>query len=227
MTTLRVVIAEDHFLVRAGIRLALEDGDDIVVVGEADNAAQLETMIDEAEPDVVVTDIRMPPEFRTEGIDAALRIRAQRPSIGIVVLSQYADAAYTLELLRDGSDGLAYLLKERVGDPDQLIDAVHAVAAGSSVIDPDVVASLVAQTTNKTDAPLSELTQRELMVLQQMAEGRTNAGIADRLHLSLSSVEKYSTSIFSKLSLASEPNVHRRVAAVLAYLHRQGKAQQI
>lgn len=225
--TLRVVVADDHFVVREGVRRILESEADIDVVATVGTASELESAVATVDPDVVVTDIRMPPSFHTEGIDAALRIRAARPQVGVVVLSQYADAQYTVELLRDGSDGVAYLLKERVGDPDQLIAAVRATAAGGSVIDPDVVASLVARTTHQIDSPLAELTDRELDVLHQMAEGRTNAGIAEQLHLSESTIEKYSTSMFSKLGLASEPSVHRRVAAVVTYLHSRARAQRI
>lgn len=223
MSKLRVIVAEDHYLVRAGIQRALEDSGSIEVARAVETAEELETSVAALDPDVIVTDIRMPPNHQTEGIDAALRIREERPKIGVVVLSQYADASYTIKLLRDGTDGIAYLLKERIGDPDQLIAAVEAVAHGGSVIDPDIVSSLVSQTTHQSNAPLAELTDRELGVLSLMAEGRTNAAIAGELHLSESSVEKYSTSIFSKLGLAAEPRVHRRVAAVLAYLHRRGQ----
>jgi DNA-binding NarL/FixJ family response regulator len=223
----RVVVAEDHYLVREGIRRALEDADDIEVVATVGTAVELvESVLREA-PDVIVTDIRMPPGHHTEGIDAALRLRSTRPTLGVVVLSQYADAAYAMELLREGNEGLAYLLKERVGRPEQLIEAVREVASGGSVIDPDVVATLVAQNRQRSPSPLSDLTEREMEVLEQMAQGRTNAGVADQLHLSESSVEKYSTSIFLKLGLADEPQVHRRVAAVLTLLHDESRAQPL
>lgn len=225
--TIRVVIAEDHYLVRAGIRRALDEADDIEVVGSAADAGEMEALVTAVNPDVIVTDIRMPPDFHTEGIDAALRIRAAKPETGVVVLSQYADPSYTIELLRDGTDGIAYLLKERVGDPEELIAAVHAVADGGSVIDPDVVGALVSRTTQHATGPVHDLTARELDVLHGMAQGKTNAGIAEQLHLSESSVEKYSTSIFSKLGLSDAAQVHRRVAAVLTYLHRQGQARPL
>jgi DNA-binding NarL/FixJ family response regulator len=227
VTKLRVVVAEDHYLVRTGVVRALEDSGDIEVLAAVPNAPELEASVSDLKPDVIVTDIRMPPAHQTEGIEAAHRIRATRPEIGVVVLSQYADASYAIELLRDGTAGIAYLLKERIGDPDHLIEAVHSVAAGGSVIDPDVVAALVAQTSGQPSTSLTDLTERELDVLRHMAEGRTNAAIAEQLHLSESSVEKYSTSIFSKLDLGAEPSVHRRVAAVLAYLHRQSQARPI
>ena len=224
---LRVVIAEDHYLVREGTRRTLEDADDIEVVAVVGTATELEDVVPRAKPDVIVTDIRMPPGHQTDGIDAALRIRASNQHVGVVVLSQYADATYALELLSDGTEGLAYLLKERVGNPAQLIDAVRQVANGGSVIDPDVVAALVEQNTNRSPSRLQQLTERELEVLEQMAQGRTNAGIAEHLNLSESSIEKYSTSIFLKLGLTDEPEVHRRVAAVLTLLHDEGRAQPL
>jgi DNA-binding NarL/FixJ family response regulator len=224
---LRVVIAEDHYLVREGTRRTLEDADDIEVVAVVGTATELEDVVPLAEPDVIVTDIRMPPGHQTDGIDAALRIRASNQQVGVVVLSQYADATYALELLSDGTEGLAYLLKERVGNPAQLIDAVRQVANGGSVIDRDVVAALVEQNTSRSPSRLQQLTERELEVLEQMAQGRTNAGIAEQLHLSESSIEKYSTSIFLKLGLTDEPQVHRRVAAVLTLLHDEGRAQPL
>jgi DNA-binding NarL/FixJ family response regulator len=169
----------------------------------------------------------MPPGHRTEGIDAAHRLRERDPGLGVVVLSQYADATYAFELLRDGTAGLAYLLKERVGDPEELVAAVRAVAAGGSVIDPDVVAALVARNSRPETSRLTHLTERERDVLGQMAQGRTNAAIAGALHLSESSIEKYATSIFAKLGLTDEPQVHRRVAAVLAFLNEAGRAQPL
>jgi DNA-binding NarL/FixJ family response regulator len=223
----RVVVAEDHYLVREGIRRALEDAGDIEVVATVGTAVELVDSVSREAPDVIVTDIRMPPGHHTEGIDAALSLRRTRPTLGVVVLSQYADAAYAMELLRDGNEGLAYLLKERVGRPEQLIEAVREVARGGSVIDADVVATLVAQNRQRSASPLSDLTEREMEVLEQMAQGRTNAGVADQLHLSESSVEKYSTSIFLKLGLADEPQVHRRVAAVLTFLHDESQAQPL
>jgi DNA-binding NarL/FixJ family response regulator len=224
---LRVVIAEDHYLVREGTRRALEDSGVIEVLAGVGNPDELEDAVARLEPDVVVTDIRMPPGHRTEGIDAAHRLRERDPGLGVVVLSQYADATYAFELLRDGTAGLAYLLKERVGDPEELVAAVRAVAAGGSVIDPDVVAALVARNTRPETSRLTHLTERERDVLGQMAQGRTNAAIAGALHLSESSIEKYATSIFAKLGLTDEPQVHRRVAAVLAFLNEAGRAQPL
>lgn len=224
---LRVAIAEDHYLVREGVRRALEDSGAIEVVAAVGAPDALEEAVDRLVPDVVVTDIRMPPSHHTEGIDAAHRIRAQHPGIGVVVLSQYADSTYAFELLRDGTAGLAYLLKERVGDPDQLVRAVHEVARGGSVVDPDVVGALVGSNAQQERSPMVHLTERERDVLEQMAQGRTNAAIAEHLHLSESSIEKYATSIFAKLGLRDEPQVHRRVAAVLAFLRDAGRAQPL
>lgn len=228
MIEIRVVIAEDHYLVRAGLRRALEDSDDIHVVGTASNLEELISTTRSTHPDVVLTDIRMPPDHHTEGIDAALLLRKERPDLGVVVVSQYVDATYTIDLLQDGTDGIGYLLKERIGDPDHLIDAVRTIAAGGSVIDGDVVATLVDGSTRNRATPLRHLTERELDVLRCMAEGRTNDGIAATLHLSRSSVEKYSTSIFNKLGLnGDDAQVHKRVSAVLTLLHGEGQARPV
>ncbi len=224
---LRVAVADDHYLVREGICRALDDSGEIEVIAAVGAPAELEGVVDRLVPDVVVTDIRMPPSHHTEGIDAAHRIRARHPAVGVVVLSQYAEATYAMELLRDGPAGLAYLLKERIGDPDQLVAAVREVARGGSVIDPDVVGALVGSNAQQQRSPLVHLTDRERAVLEQMAQGRTNAAIGAHLHLSESSIEKYATSIFAKLGLTDEPQTHRRVAAVLAFLHDAGRAQPL
>jgi DNA-binding NarL/FixJ family response regulator len=223
---LRVAIADDHYLVREGVERALQTTAGIEVVAAVGRAEELEDAVARLSPDVVITDIRMPPGHRTEGIEAAHRIRARHPATGVVVLSQYAEAAYALDLLRDGAAGLAYLLKERIGEPDQLIHAVREVAQGGSVIDPDVVAALV-RSNARQQSPVSRLTERERDVLEGMAQGRTNGAIATRIHLSESSVEKYATSIFAKLDLTDEPETHRRVAAVLAYLRDTGRARPL
>jgi DNA-binding NarL/FixJ family response regulator len=227
MTERRIVIAEDHYLVREGIRQTFESLDGITVVAAVGSAPELEAAVDDLLPDVVVTDIRMPPGHHSDGIDAALRIRSRHPSIGIVVLSQYAEAAYALELLGDGNSGIAYLLKERIGNPDQLAAAVRAVARGDSVIDPTVVAALVDHSNRRSSSSLRFLTERELEVLSKMAEGSTNASIAEELHLSESSIEKYSTTIFAKLGLRDQPGLHRRVTAVLTFLHEASRAEPI
>jgi DNA-binding NarL/FixJ family response regulator len=224
VSVLRVVVAEDHYLVREGVRQALEESGEVEVVATVGSADELELAVARERPDVVVTDIRMPPEHGTEGIVAAHRIRDSHPEIGVVVLSQYADASYAMDLFRDGTAGLAYLLKERVGEPDHLVSAVRQVVAGGSSVDPDVVAAMVVHGGHREGSPLHRLTERERDVLAQMAQGRSNAGIAEQLHLSVSSVEKYSTTVFAKLDLGDEPLTHRRVAAVLAFLHAQGRS---
>lgn len=221
----RVVVADDHYLVREGVRRALMSDGTIDVIAVVGDAAELEFVVDRERPDAVVTDIRMPPGHSTDGIDAAHRIRATHPGVGIVVLSHYNDAAYAMDLLRDGTAGMAYLLKERIGDPRALIEAVREVASGGSRIDPDVVASLVHA--GRSSSRLAELTPRERDVLALMAQGRTNAAVAEDLHLSESSIEKYASSLFVKLGLSDEPHVHKRVVAVLAYLHDQQSAQPL
>ncbi|WP_353807922.1 response regulator transcription factor [Agromyces sp. SYSU T00194] len=223
---LRAVIADDHYLVREGVRRALTGSGEVEVVADAGSAIELEVVVDHEVPDVVVTDIRMPPGNGTDGIEAAHRIRARHPSIGVVVLSQYNDAAYAMDLLRHGTAGLAYLLKERIGDPATLVGAVQAVAAGGSRLDPAVVEALV-RAPRREASPLGQLTEREHDVLELMAQGRSNSGIAGALHLSESSIEKYATSVFAKLGLSDEPHLHRRVAAVIAFLHEEGLAQPI
>ncbi|MEZ5322828.1 MAG: response regulator transcription factor [Microthrixaceae bacterium] len=221
--TVRVVVAEDSLLVREGLEklLAFAPGvDPVAFVGDLEG---LLDAVDRLQPDVVVTDIRMPPTGTDEGIRAAATLRRAHPRIGVVVLSQFLDPTYALELLAEGSEGRAYLLKERVSDPDQLVSAVTQVAAGGSVIDPKVVEALVDQRRRSENSPLQRLTTRELEVLEQIAQGRNNAGVAAALVLSERAVEKHINSIFSKLDLAESPDVHRRVKAVLLYLaSRQG-----
>jgi DNA-binding NarL/FixJ family response regulator len=214
----RVVIADDHYLVREGLRQLLEIDDAARVVATADDVPGLVTAVERHAPDVVVTDIRMPPTHTMEGIEAAHRLRASFPSLGVVVLSHHADAAYALELFRDGTDHLAYLLKDRIGDRDQVLGAVHAVTAGDSVIDPTVVEGLLNRRSRQEQSPVSRLSGRERQVLEAMAAGLSNGAIAERLHLSVSAVEKNVNAIFLKLELRNEPSVHRRVGAVLAYL---------
>jgi DNA-binding NarL/FixJ family response regulator len=217
---LRVVIAEDHYLVREGTRQLLEAGGDVVVVGAVADAVELLAAVEELRPDAVLTDIRMPPEHHMEGIEAAHRIRERMPSVGVVVLSQHADEAYAFALLEHGTEGLGYLLKERVLDRDDLIAALRQTAAGRSVLDPVVVEALVGRRARLDRKPLSSLTERELNVLSLVAQGRTNAGIAARLHLSESAIEKHINAIFTKLGLSEEPQIHRRVAAAVAFLQR-------
>jgi len=215
---LRVVLAEDNYLVREGTRRLLEDSGEVEVVAAVGDAAALHAAVTDHAPDAVVTDIRMPPGHGTEGIDAARRLRRDHPGLGVVVLSQYSDAAYATELFRDGTEGLGYLLKVSIGDLDELVAALRSVVAGRSVVDPAVVEGLVRQRVRQAESSLHALAPRELDVLREMAEGRTNAGIAARLHLSESAIEKYVNTIFTKLQLGQEAGVSRRVAAVLTYL---------
>ena len=215
---LRVVLAEDSYLVREGIRSVLESRGDVDVVAAVATADDLLDSVDRLRPDAVLTDVRMPPGHSTEGIIAAHQIRRRHPQVGVVVLSQYADEAYVLDLLRDGTTGFGYLLKERVGDRSELVRALRETASGGSVIDPLLIEPLVGRRRAQQASPLGRLTGRELDVLRLMAEGRSNAAIADELGLSESSIEKYISVIFSKLELAEEPQLHRRVAAVVRFL---------
>lgn len=221
---IRVALADDHYLVREGTRQILEASGEVEVVAAVENGSVLQEVVDRLLPDAVIVDIRMPPTNRLEGIEAAHAIRAAHPAIGVVVLSQYADASYAMDLLRDGTAGRAYLLKERVAEPAHLASAVRQVVAGGSTVDADVVAAMVVHGGHRRDSPLHALTEREQEVLEQMAQGRSNTGIAERLHVSVSSVEKYTTTVFAKLGLGDEPQTHRRVAAVLAFLHEQGRS---
>ncbi|CAN5562540.1 response regulator [soil metagenome] len=223
--TIRVVLAEDHALLRQGLERLLSAAPDVEVVGTADHLAALEELIASTDPDVVVTDIRMPPTGTDEGIRVAARLRTERPACGVVVLSQHAEASYALALLAEGSARRAYLLKERVADIDELITAVREVAAGGSRIDPQVVEQLVAGKRSGGASELDRLTAREAEVLAEMAQGKSNAAIAASLLLSERAVEKHTNSIFSKLGLSEERDVNRRVKAVLMYLDgREGGA---
>ena len=216
--SIRLVLAEDQYLVREGLRRLLEAQDGIEVVGVGDDLDSLLAAVDAERPDVVVTDIRMPPDASDEGIRAATHLRETHPNVGVVVLSQYATPTYALALLEGGSEGRAYLLKERVKDVGQLVAAIRAVAEGGSVMDPKVVDALVAENARSETSPLNDLTPRERDVLREMAEGRNNAAIAEALFLTERSVEKVIHSIFLKLGLTWEPAVHKRVKAVILYL---------
>jgi DNA-binding NarL/FixJ family response regulator len=219
---IRVVIAEDSLLVREGIVKLLETSDEVEVVAQCEDLPGLIEAVASTEPDVVLTDIRMPPTGTDEGIRAAARLRAERPGIGVVVLSQYAEPAYALELFDGGSEGRAYLLKERVSDPAQLVGAIREVARGGSVVDPKVVEVLVAARTRAPASALERLTPRETEVLAEIAQGKNNAAVAASLVLSERAVEKHINSLFSKLGLSEEPEVHRRVKAVLLFLAEEG-----
>jgi DNA-binding NarL/FixJ family response regulator len=216
---LEIVIAEDNYLVREGVRRLLEDSGRVTVLAGVGTAVELLDAVRRLGPDAVLTDIRMPPTHRMEGIEAAHAIRADHPEIGVVVLSQHTDEAYALALFENGSAGLGYLLKDRVGDLEDLVHALVEVHSGGSVIDPLIVDALVARRTRDDADPLVALTPRELDVLREMALGKTNAGIEETLFMSSSTVEKHVNAIFTKLSLP-ETGVNRRVAAVLAFLQR-------
>jgi DNA-binding NarL/FixJ family response regulator len=216
---LRVVFAEDNYLVREGTTALLSTAPDVEVVASVSDSRDLLRTVAEMAPDAVLTDIRMPPTFTTEGIDAARRIRAEHPRIGVLVLSQHADGAYATELLGGGAAGLGYLLKERVADVSELVRALTEVAHGGSVLDPKVVEVLLAATARERSSPLGALTSRETDVLREMATGRNNAGIAKALYLSERAVEKHINAVFAKLGLAEEKESHRRVRAVLTFLN--------
>jgi len=216
-----VVLAEDNYLLREGIRQLLDASEEIELLATCVDLPELEDAIATHNPSVVITDIRMPPTGTDEGLRAAERLRTERPEVGVVVLSQYAEPEYALTLLEKGASGRAYLLKERVSDIDQLVNAVREVERGGSVIDPRVVEVLVAARSAARDSPIAQLTPRERDVLQQVAMGRNNAGIAAALFLTERAVEKHINAIFSKLELSEEPDVHRRVKAALVYLAAQ------
>lgn len=219
---LRVVIAEDSLLMREGVRQVIDRNADLEVVGDCPDLPSLLRLVDETRPDVVVTDVRMPPSFGDEGISFAVQLRRTHPDIGVVVLSQYAEPAYANTLLSEGSSGRAYLLKERVSQPDQLAQAIRTVADGGSVIDHTIVDLLVAASSKRPASPLSTLTPRELDVLDQVAQGKSNAGAAAALYLTERAVEKHINAMFAKLGLAATPDVNRRVAAVLLLLSERG-----
>jgi len=214
---IRDVVAEDNYLVREGVVRLLGIEADLDVVAAYEDFDALIAGVDADPPDVVITDIRMPPTGTDEGVRAANLIRASHPEVGVVVLSQYVEPDYALALLEHGSDGRAYLLKERVSDVDVLRRAIEAVATGGSVIDPRVVEALVTARA-RPQSPLDFLTPRESEVLAEMALGRNNAGIGAALGLSERAVEKHINSLFAKLGVTSEPDVHRRVKAVLLHL---------
>jgi DNA-binding NarL/FixJ family response regulator len=218
----KVVIAEDHYLVREGTRRLLESSGEVDVVAAVERAETLLDAVERLHPDAVITDIRMPPTHQLEGIDAAHEIRSRYPDVGVVVLSQYVNSLYAFELFHDGTAGLAYLLKDRVGELDELLRALREVAAGGSVIDPKVVEGLLGRRQEPARSLLETLSAREIEVLSEMAQGKSNAAISDSLYISASAVEKHINAIFAKLMLSAEDGAqHRRVAAVLTFLRNQ------
>jgi DNA-binding NarL/FixJ family response regulator len=213
----RVVVGEDQPLVRAGVVRVLED-EGFEVVAVAGDAPDLLRKTRAHKPDVVITDIQMPPDSTDDGLRAAIEIRQTQPDVGVVVLSQFLEDRYALTLVGDRAEGVGYLLKDRVGDLALFTDAVHRVARGGSALDPEVVQRMVGR--RRADSPLDDLTPREREVLSLMAEGRSNQGIADELIVTVAAVERHITSIFGKLGLRAAPEDHRRVLAVLEFLRR-------
>ena len=213
---MRVVIAEDSVLLREGLeRLLRENG--LEVIGSSGTADDLLRKVRSHLPDVAIVDIRLPPTHNDEGMRAALEIRTAHPGVGVLVLSQYVELGLAMKLLAGSADGAGYLLKDRISDVKEFVAAVRRVAAGGSAIDPLIVSTLISK--QRSDDPLAELTPRERQVLELMAEGRSNQGIADKLVITLRAVEKYVSSIFGKLGLPSSGSDSRRVLAVLLYLH--------
>jgi DNA-binding NarL/FixJ family response regulator len=212
---MRVMIADDAVLFREGLARVLQAAG-IEVAAQVGDGEQLLARVRANPPAVVVVDIRMPPTHTREGLDAAQRIRTDHPQVGVLVLSQYVEPHHAVQLLQDGTGGVGYLLKDRIADVEEVVDAVRRVAAGGSVIDPEVVAQLVGR--RRTRDPVQELSERERQVLALMAEGRSNQAIGDRLFLSPKTVEAHVHSIFTRLDLHPAPDDHRRVLAVLAFL---------
>jgi DNA-binding NarL/FixJ family response regulator len=212
---MRAVIAEDSVLLREGIARLLADGG-IEVVGQSGDGDDLLRKVRAHKPDIAIVDIRMPPTNTDEGLVAAKTIRAEQPDVSVLVLSQYIEETYALELLADNAEGVGYLLKDRVSDLDNFLDAVRRVANGGSALDPEVVSHMLGR--RRADGPLDALTDRERSVLALMAEGRSNKAIAEQLVVTGSTVEKHVTNIFDKLDLDATPVDHRRVLAVLKYL---------
>ena len=217
MSDIRVVIADDNVFVRTGVRAMLDSLDGVATVAECGDAIELRAAVAEHRPDVVLTDIQMPPTMNDEGIAAALDFRREYPQMGVLVLSQYVEPEYVMVLFEHGSEGLGYLLKERVADIDEFERALRSVGRGESAVDPKVVEVLVAAGSRRA-SDISRLTPRESEVLSLIAEGLNNAAIADRLVLGDKAVAKHISGIFSKLGLSEEDDVHRRVKAVLLWL---------
>jgi len=221
--TLRLVFADDNYLVRAGTTALLEEVSGIEVVAAVADGPSLLQAVDAYGPDVVLTDIRMPPTWTTEGIVAAQQIRRRHPRTGVVVLSQYVGETYAVELLKDGLGGIGYLLKERVAQLDELVRALTSVASGGSVLDPAVVESLLSRRSATGQNPLESLSPRERDVLGAMAAGKSNHAIGQELYLSERAVEKNINGIFGKLGLSQEADINRRVRAVVTYLETLGR----
>jgi DNA-binding NarL/FixJ family response regulator len=223
---LRVAIAEDSYLIREGLRQLLAGVPELEVVAVCEDTPTLLKAVERESPDVVLSDIRMPPFREREGIRVAAQLRETRPEVGVVILSQYADPELALELFESGSEGRAYLLKERVGDRGQLVEAIQAVADRRSVVDARIIDLLIAERTGSVASPLAELTSRERQVLAEVAAGRSNAAIAGSLFLTKRAVEKHINAIFLKLGLRESEDTSRRVKAALIYLADSGSPAQ-
>jgi DNA-binding NarL/FixJ family response regulator len=215
---LRVAIADDSYLAREALLQVLAGSSEVEVTAVCEDTSALRAAIDRDSPDVVLTDIRMPPSLGSEGIEIAAELRASHPEIGVVVLSQYADAPLALALFEDGSEGRAYLLKERIGNRGELVGAIQAVAAGRSMVDEKLIDGLIAERARSSTSPLDELTGREREVLAEVATGKSNASIAASLFLTKRAVEKHINAIFMKLNLRDTEDTSRRVKATLIYL---------
>ncbi len=223
--TIRVLLAEDSYVVREGVRALIETQDDLELVGTCSDLPTLMAAVDEHRPDVVITDIRMPPDQTDEGVRAAQWMRDAHPGIGVVVLSQYVEEGYAVRLFEGGSAGRAYLLKERLGDVEELVEAIREVLGGGSVVDSAVVDSLISARTRQR-SPVDDLTPREREVLSHIAQGSNNKAIAEDLVLSPRAVEKHINSIFAKLGIAEENDSHHRVRAVLLYMAAKNTSDQ-
>ncbi len=215
---IRLLLAEDNVLLRDGLVRLFSQSDHIELIGSCGTYDQLVALVDANPPDVVLTDIRMPPTFTDEGVRAACWMREAHPTVGVVVLSQYASPGYAHALFENGSDARAYLLKDRVADVDEVLFAIEAVAGGGSVVDPKIVEELVSARARRPKSPIDHLTPREREILAEIASGKSNIAIANTVFLSARAIEKHSNSIFAKLGLIVEPDVNRRVKAVLLYL---------
>lgn len=219
--TLRLILAEDNLLVREGLLSLLGTTDEIELVGACESYDELIAAVDEHEPDVVLTDIRMPPTHSDEGVRAAEALRTSHPDLGVVVISQFAEPEYVIAVLGEGSRGRGYVVKDRVDDLDHLLSAIRTVAAGGSFIDDAVVDILIQARSRVVDSPIQTLSPRELDVLAEIAAGRSNASVAESLHVSRHAVEKHTNAIFAKLGLTDDQEINRRVKAVLMFLSGQ------
>jgi DNA-binding NarL/FixJ family response regulator len=222
---MRLIVADDSFLVREALTEVLATEPEIEVVAVVDDMRSLRSAVEQEQPDVVLTDIRMPPMNEGDGIQAAAELRETNPEIGVVILSQYADAGFALGLFEAGSAGRAYLLKERVGNRAELVAAINAVAGGGSVVDPKIVEALIAERARRADSALADLTVRETEVLAELAGGKSNSAIAGSLFLTKRAVEKHINAIFMKLNLRGSEEVSSRVAAALIFLAEEEGAQ--